>query len=201
MRYLNVILFFALLIVVSSSVAQSYNAGLGLGISTSQVDGDGYGGFNKAGPIAGIWVERDFVKEWSVRAEFRYVQKGSHEREKSSKSTVYKLKLNYFELPISVAYMFSAKFGARAGIGIGYLGSAKEFDTNGEIPDDYMVELRKFDFSGFLGLSYKLTNSWILETRISYSIIPICPNQPSIEHWRNFGPYNRGLELGVLYKL
>lgn len=185
---------------VNCASAQGFNAGLSLGIATTQVDGDGYGGFNKAGAIAGIWVDKNLNSAWNARMELRYIQKGSHEKDKNVNATIYKLKQNYFELPISATYTVDTKVGIIGGVAIGYLAAATEFDANGEIPVDVMVELRDFEISAFLGLNYSFTDKLLAETKISYSIIPICPNQPDIEHWRNYGPFNRCLEFVLLYK-
>lgn len=195
--------FISILLLLSCSVyaaAQSFDAGIMGGVAASQVDGDGYGGFNKAGAIAGIWVNRDLNTRWSSRLELRFIQKGSHERDKELSTTIYRLRLNYFELPLTFGYSFREKFNLRAGLSAGYLGSAKEADSSGPIPDSEIVELRKFEISGILGLDYQVTEHLEFDVRITYSAIPICPNQPSIEHWRNFGPFNRVLEFCIFYQ-
>ena len=58
--------------------SQGFKAGFTLGIAATQVDGDTYGGFDKAGPVAGVWVGRNLGNSWLGRMELRYAQKGSY---------------------------------------------------------------------------------------------------------------------------
>ena len=61
----------------NNSRAQEFNAGILLGLSTSQVSGDNLGGFNKAGLILGGFVNRDINSLLSLQIEMMFVQKGS----------------------------------------------------------------------------------------------------------------------------
>ena len=90
-----------LLVLINLGIqAQNFNAGLTLGIAATQVDGDGYGGFDKAGPIGGIWVSRNFHRNWFGRMELRYTQKGSYAKTSTETSSFYRMRLHYFEVPL-----------------------------------------------------------------------------------------------------
>lgn len=177
-----------------STFAQGYRAGLSLGAVTSQVDGDHCGGYNKFGPQAGIWVEHALATNWSARLDFRFIQKGAQQRDKNTKATTYKIHLSYFDLPISAAYKLSQKISARAGLSVGYLADAKEFDEHGQIPYEFMWKFRKFELSGLLGLGYVLGNHWLTEFMFMYSLIPISSEN------RHYGPYNNVMEMSILYQ-
>lgn len=180
--------------------AQGFKAGLIAGGVVSQVDGDGYGGYNKAGPLAGIWVQRGLSNNLDARLELRYIQKGSYAKDRELGSTIFRLRLNYFEVNMGAGYRIKERFRATLGLGVGYLASAQQYDAAGIIPEPQAARFRKFELSGFLGVGYRLSPQWQVEGRFSYSLIPLSRNLPSIQHWRNYGPYNKVLELGIVYE-
>ena len=89
--------------------SQQFKAGALAGIATTQVDGDTYAGYNKAGLLAGGFVTHKFSPEskWSASFEIRYIQKGSRKVPHPDKGDFadYKLKLNYAEVPLLLKYV------------------------------------------------------------------------------------------------
>ena len=57
---------------------QNFDGGIILGISTSQVRGDDLAGFNKAGILAGAFVNKKISQLLSLQMEMTYIQKGSN---------------------------------------------------------------------------------------------------------------------------
>ncbi|MFM9028678.1 MAG: hypothetical protein ACKOQ6_11910, partial [Bacteroidota bacterium] len=62
---------------VSELQAQSFSSGIRFGMTATQVDGDTYEGFDKAGLLGGLFVERFMSDRFSLRMEMDYIQKGS----------------------------------------------------------------------------------------------------------------------------
>jgi len=58
-------------------LAQDFYAGATGGLVLSQVDGDSFGGYNKFGGNAGLFVRNSFGEKWGGRMELKYIQKGS----------------------------------------------------------------------------------------------------------------------------
>ena len=61
-----------------SSNAQNFGGGIILGLSTSQVDGDNLGGFNKAGLLVGAFANTSISEFYAFQMEITYIQKGSN---------------------------------------------------------------------------------------------------------------------------
>ena len=59
------------------SFGQNFQGGPILGFTATQVDGDTYSGYNKAGVIIGGFVNKKFSEKWSSQLEIKYIQKGS----------------------------------------------------------------------------------------------------------------------------
>lgn len=184
-----------------SLVAQRFDAGFTLGVAATQVDGDGYGGYNKAGPIAGIWVEHNLKNEWFGRIELRYTQKGSYAKTSEESSSYYRMRLHYYEAPIFVGYRLKNKFQVMGGFSVGYLGKAQEMTNWGSFPDEDIDAYKEFEFAGIAGVEYRYRERWIIGAFASYSILPIRPHKGNITYRLNRGQYNQVLELAVRFKI
>ena len=79
--------------------AQGFNAGLRVGVVGSQVDGDTYEGFNKAGITAGLFVNRKLSDLFSLQLEMNYIQKGSR-KPLDDNNTYYLMRVTYIEVPV-----------------------------------------------------------------------------------------------------
>jgi len=192
---------FILLILFSTSIfSQRFNAGFLAGMAATQVDGDGHGGYNKAGPIVGIWVSTRFNSTVFLRSEFRYIQKGSFAKS-SDGIEYYRMRLNYFEMPYLLGYRFNNGFNGFIGLSAGYLAKAREMNELGDYPSDEIAEFKKFEFAGLLGVEYNYSERWKIGALFCYSILPIRPHEGNVI-WRwNRGQYNQVLELVVRYVL
>lgn len=191
-----------LLVLINLGIqAQNFNAGLTLGIAATQVDGDGYGGFDKAGPIGGIWVSRNFHRNWFGRMELRYTQKGSYAKTSTETSSFYRMRLHYFEVPLLTGYRFVNGFQTIAGLSAGYLGGAQEMTDLGSFPDEDIDAFKKFEMAGIVGIEYNYSERWAIGTYFSYSLAPIRNHRGSITYRLNKGQYNQVLELIVRYKI
>lgn len=189
--------------VSSHTWAQRYDAGFVLGFSATQVDGDSHSGYNKMGPIAGIWVGHRLTSLLYARMELRYIQKGSYAKnaQESSSTSFYRMRLNYFELPLILGCRLRNGFNPIAGLSGGYLIRAKEMTEYGLLPAEDIQLFRKFEFAGLLGLEYNKSEHWAFSFVYTYSLFPIRPHKSSITYRWNRGQYNNVLELMARYKL
>jgi hypothetical protein len=173
-----------MLLITGSLFGQQFKAGLLAGVVTSQVDGDTYAGYNKAGLFGGASVSKRFSAEskWSALFEITYIQKGSRKVPHPEKGDYsdYKLKLNYAEVPLLIRYDFAysdssgadrMNFGLLGGVAVGALVSSAEWDAFGQLTGGTPFE--KTDISYVLGLSYSLSEHIGFEARTQYSIIPV----------------------------
>ena len=198
--------------------AQQFKVGLLAGISTSQVDGDTYAGYDKAGVLAGGFVTKKFSPEskWSAALEITYVQKGSRKIPHPDKgdNTSYLLKLNYAEVPVLVKYSFTipdssgsqrTKFQLEGGIAVGVLVRSEEYDSFGALVSGTPFE--KSDYSTVLGLSYFFTEHLGADVRTEYSIVPVRKGATGSyqQNWTykflKAGYYNNLILLSLKYQI
>jgi len=198
--------------------AQQFKVGVLAGISTTQVDGDTYAGYDKAGFLTGGFVTHKLSPEnkWSASFEIIYIQKGSRKVPRPDKGDYadYKLKLNYAEVPLLLKYGFTIsdssggqkiKFVLEGGIAIGALIHSAESDAFGPIPGG--TPFQKMDYSVVLGLNYFISKHIGFHVRTEYSIMPVRKGGTSsyYPNWTNkiFKPgyYNNLLVFCLKYQI
>lgn len=181
-----------ILFLIESSLlfGQAFKAGLIGGISTSQVDGDTYAGYNKIGLLGGVFVSKTFSSKnkWSASMELTYIQKGSRKIPHPIKLdfTEYYLKLNYVEVPLVVKYILGEdrrinngdsllgdkrKIELEGGIAIGTLVRSEERDAFGLLPQG--TSFQKMDYSIVFGINYSIIKNVFINIRTEYSILPV----------------------------
>jgi hypothetical protein len=174
----------------STTHAQQFNAGAFAGVTASQVDGDTYGGFNKLGMTAGVFVNRyiDFDIYWQI--ELKYVMRGVYERPQDN--FLYKSSYHYLEFPLSVHYLLNEKIQVELGISPEVLLFARYWDQDGLMDPSNYPENRRVGLSVFGGVYYWFTSYTGIGIRYTYSAIPF--RKP--EEWNN--PQYRGYFHNVL---
>ena len=191
------------LLALSPILAQTFEGGFIVGVAATQVDGDGYGGFDKAGPVGGIWVERLTPKKLYLRSEIRYIQKGSYAKNEVDGITTnfYRMRLHYIEVPVLLGYRFANGASPFLGLSGGYLAKVREENEVGEFPVEDTRQFRKAELAFVAGIDYKYNQRWVIGAMFSYSATPIRPHTGNITYRLNQGQYNQVLQLVVRYKL
>jgi hypothetical protein len=183
-------------------IAQHFNGGLLAGASATQVDGDGHGGYNRLGGIAGAWVSYSINQNIYLRTELKFIQKGSYKKfsdEFGGILGLYSLRLNYVEMPFLIEYHFRDDFIPFAGFSFGYLWKAIESDANGSYPSDDIAMFRKFESTGIAGVEYVFSSSFSFCAAFSYSVYPVRPHKGNITYRLNQGQYNNALQFYFRY--
>ncbi len=186
---------FIILLLPSLSFGQYFKAGPIVGLAATQVDGDGYGGFNKAGVSTGIFLQRTSAnnQHLSFQFEMQFIQKGARKNAKPDKEEydAFLLRLNYIELPLFIQYRhkhLAAEIGPYAGM-LMYDYMADEL---GILPRQG-VPFKKYDIGGYLGFYYYFNEHFSVNWRSGNSFLPI-REIPSIDsHYDIFTRiFNRG---------
>ena len=87
--------------------AQSFNAGLIVGPTFCQVDGDRYYGFHQLGFTAGAYANLPLDDYFAVQMELKYSLFGAHSSDKEVNEyyyNPYSLRLHYAEIPLMLQY-------------------------------------------------------------------------------------------------
>jgi hypothetical protein len=189
----KVVLF--LLLFPLATLAQKFNAGIRAGLVASQVDGDTYEGFDKAGVTAGLYVNRSFSEKISLQLEMNFIQKGSR-MPVDDLNNYYLMRLSYLELPLLLQWHVSNSFTLFGGPSYGVLISSYEENQLGSL--DYMPEFKKYEIAARLGLSYQLSEKWAVDIRYCGSMSTIRPSQSGYSPtYFESGQFNRLIEIGL----
>jgi hypothetical protein len=189
-----------LLITLTTNVfSQEFNAGIYGGIVASQLDGDTYVGYDKAGLITGAYVNRHFKKQWAWQMGLRYIQKGSS-RVSSKLGIYYKSQMHYMEIPLTIRYHYFKKVDLEAGLSLGYLIKAMEDkDSYGFVEAD--PSFNKFELASVFGVNYHFNDKIAFGAHLSYSITAVRPYSSGYEVFMDKGQHNNILYFTMAYKL
>ncbi len=182
-----------------------FKAGVVAGLSATQVHGDTYSGFDKAGLYAGAFVKYDFNEKWSAQLELDYIQKGSRKNPEPENGdyVLFLLKVNYIEAPILIQWKHK-HFGFEIGASYGALVNSKEANQFGPVVNS--IPLQKGDVSALYGFNYYINEHFVVNVRNSNSILPIRKfdipvyYQRTLSNWFNKGMYNTVMIIAVQYQ-
>ena len=183
--------------------AQKFNAGIFGGINASQVDRDGYGGYNKLSLTGGVFVNREFSQNFYWQMELKYGGRGVYYLGDILAEDFRLTRFRYAELPLSVQYIHEDKFQAGIGFSPDVLISFAAYDIQkNELPQaEKLGGNRRFGLNAFAGVRY-----WILPTisvglRFSYSVIPYSLREGASVRYLDSGYFHNVLSLTASYKI
>lgn len=199
MSRIRYLLFAIVLSVPSAGSAQYFNGGVIGGVVASQVAGDTYSGFNKAGAYGGGFVNVEIRRTSVLQVELAYYMKGSrHNPDKNDPST-YIFRANYAEMPFLYQYKFSKKFrgevGPSVGILINYVEERDGYTVVTNRPAQLSLQLN-------LGLYYKLSRRLRVNIRTNNSILNIRSQSApgDVRRIFDYGQYHDSLVLSLFYQ-
>jgi hypothetical protein len=200
-KYITIIIL--ILSIGLSASGQQFHGGIIAGLAGTQVAGDTYSGYNKAGLFAGGFVSLDVGEKSAFQMELTYFQKGSREnpREKNGYQS-YLLRLNYIEMPVFYQYK-AGRFTVEAGPSTGFLLNYFE-EVNEQIISDEQGYNKpaRVSFQINLGVRFALTQHIGVDFRTNNSLLNVFShNQTGDVHriWA-YGRYNDSLVLSVYYQ-
>lgn len=161
-------------LVVTTTHAQVFSAGVLAGVSTSQVAGDQLSGYDKFGASAGAFVRAQVSDPISVEFDMLYVSKGSRKIADTDNGdfSTYSLRFQYIEIPILAKYKFESA-GVQVGLGP-YAGielSAEEEFNGSEI--DISDLYNDLDIGVVASVDYSFSDNVLVELRFSQSALAI----------------------------
>lgn len=192
-----------LFIVISNLLwSQNFHGGIMAGVVGSQVAGDTYSGFHKAGVFLGGFVSWDFSKRSALQLELEYFQKGSRENPDSTNNFVsYLFRANYLELPVLYQFKigrFTIEAGPSTGVLFGYYEKANEIP----ISDEGIHNPARFTLQINLGMRFYITPKLGVDFRTNNSLLNIRSNNVTGDIWRfwTYGQFHDALVLSVFYQ-
>lgn len=183
--------------------SQDFNGGLLAGVAGTQVAGDGYYGFHKAGIFAGGFVNLQISEHSIFQMELEFFQKGSRENPDSTNNyDQYLFRLNYIELPVLYQYVVNKRFKIEAGPSLGFLVGYYEEKDSYEIKGGNRPANLTFQLNA--GLYVYLTSHLAVNIRTSNSMLNIRSDNATGDILRifpgNYGQFNDCLVFSLFYQ-
>jgi hypothetical protein len=184
------------------SNSQSFNAGGLIGVNVSQVSGDGYSGFDKAGILTGLYTNIDVSQKINLQLEIIYSEKGSRRNPKTDEGDTefFLLRMNYIEIPV-MARMKNNRFTYEVGVYYGQLINNYLEDENG--PFDIPEPLNKFkqrDVGGLIGVDFNFNEHIIMNWRINQSLLPVREHDSGAQFRFNSGMFHTYFSFSLRYE-
>ena len=178
-----------------------FHGGLFAGAATTQIDGDGYAGFNKAGIWAGAFINSKLTDKWRGELQLSFVQKGSINpyRPDQGDFSYYRIALQYVEVPL----LFRRKHGKFVygfGPSFGVLISSLEEDLNGEVTIPFHT-FKGTEVALSLDLVYQLLPRLESNVRYTHSMLPVSNQFKLTPLGLVGGSFNMALNFGLRYRL
>ena len=183
--------------------AQDFNGGLMAGVAGTQVAGDTYSGFHKAGIFAGGFVNYQVSEHSAFQMELEFFQKGSRENPDSTNNySQYLFRVNYVELPVLYQYIVNKRLKIEAGPSLGILVSFYEERDYYEIKDGNKPASLTFQITA--GMYFFLSEKWSVNFRTNNSLVNIRSDNATGDVMRlfpgNYGQFNDCLVLSLCYQ-
>jgi hypothetical protein len=193
-------LFAVLLLLFANIIAQNIKGGIYAGFNLSQVDGDEVYGYHKIGFNGGPTAIIPLRKNFSVSIETIYNQKGSYQKPfKDTSYGMYRLRLNYVEVPLLIHIKDKNKINFGAGLSWGKLVTFKEWEH--EIPINWTkdsIPYKKEDICALVDIDLPIYDRFRFNFRYSYSILKIRTRYFPIINTTRY-QYNNMLTFRILY--
>ena len=209
MKKLAVLLLFSSFFLISiDSEAQSFRGGMLGGVTFSQVNGDGYSGYNQVGGTVGGFVSLPLAKSTSLCMEMKYSLLGAHS---SVKEVVeyymnpFNLRLHYAEVPLMVRYDLSRfRVGNKsldfialeAGIGLDFLLGYRDRTADSENNNAGWLF---FSMTGNVGIHFQIRDHWGVGLRSMNSFTPIRLKENGAWYGGNY--YNIAIQIVMTYTI
>ena len=191
--------YFVFLILCTIAVpafSQQFEGGFFGGFSASQIDGDLFSGYNKIGITAGAYITRKINRNFNLKTEIRFIQKGAFKRNTENDPTLFKTSLQYAEVPILLQYFHNKKLFFEAGLVPEVLLTDKEEDQDGLISYE---PYNRFSLEGTAGIGYFFNNNLALGARHNYSLLPVRDHASGQSLRLNRGQYNSVISFSLYY--
>lgn len=200
-RYIIFLLIFTLTAITLRS--QNFNGGILAGVAGTQVAGDGYYGFHKAGIFAGGFVNYQISEHSAFQMEIEFFQKGSRENPDSANNyNQYLFRVNYIELPVLYHYIVNKRFIIEAGPSCGFLVGYYEERYEEEIKGGNRPANVTFQLNA--GLYISLPSHVMFNIRTNNSMLNIRSENATGDILRifpgNYGQFNDCLVFSLYYR-
>lgn len=185
-----------------NAVAQKINYGIVAGVDMANLNTTGIGTIDpfKWMPSFNVNAHVGYQSNtfWGLSVEPGFIVKGGATEDPETK-----MKLNYLQMPLLVDFYLNERVSVSCGPELAYLLSAKqEWERETYDLEDWYN--KKFEFSGVVGLNYKITRNLDLGVRFNLGLTQISEAKYFDENgirFSNAKEYNQYLQCFVRFKI
>jgi hypothetical protein len=176
---------------------KEFSGGLQAGLVTSQISGDGLGGWDKFGGTGLGWVRVPLSEQSGIFIGLGYINKGSLRVDTLSR-TSFGFSLDYIEMPIlfdQITKLAKNKLHLQIGPSFGII-IRQKIRSNGNFYEPNPA-FTPYDLGICGGLAYDFTAKYQISFRTSTSILPTrpAPTNPVANSYYLKGNYNQTMQL------
>jgi hypothetical protein len=195
MKLTKLLFCFCFLVPVFGLSQQAFKAGVSFGMTTSQISGDGLGGWDKFGITGGAFVSAPLSSKNGFRLGLNYADKGSRTKRDTLNFNTFSYRLRYIEVPVQYSFQ-NGPFTFLTGLYYGRL--IKQDILSNSLTYEVNPAFRNYDFGMMLGSTIQMGEHFFIEGRFSTSLIPTRPS-PNFANPNSY--YEKGNYNQVLYFL
>ena len=201
MKFGFLLTFFCFLCIFNLN-AQKFEGGVMLGLVGSQVAGDQYSGYNKAGINAGGWISLNIGARSKMQMELGYIQKGSRENPdyEKDKLDAYLMRLGYINMPLLYRIQYNELLSFETGLSLNILIHSNE-KFNGYQTVESPFSLTNLCF--LAGLSVRINDNLRVNLRTDNSLFSLRKRRVTGDVWRfwDHGQFSDALVISAYYTL
>lgn len=192
------------LLLVGPVNGQYFNGGIMAGVAGTQVAGDTYSGFHKAGIYVGGFVNLQISQRSIFQLELEFFQKGSRKNPNYEENDFdqYLFRVNYIEMPVLYQYVFNERLKLEVGPSLGFLTGYYEEKNTEEIKAGNRPARVSFQINA--GMYVTLTRRLMFNLRTNNSLLNIRSDNATGDVLRiipgNYGQFNDGLVMSFVYQ-
>jgi hypothetical protein len=182
---------------------QRFAMGIKIGPMTSQMSGDGLGGFDKFGAVLGATVKANINERNHFSLGIEYNSKGSRAPIDTLNHNTFAFRLHYIQIPLQWQLDWNNRLRIHTGIYAAYLANQTVM-TNGfsrQMSEaSYGPPFDPWDIGASFGLAFKFTEQSSFLIEYGQSILPIRPNPSQANQFSYYerGNYNSTLALSLI---
>ncbi len=179
---------------------QKFQGGVFAGLNASQVDNDGFAGYKKLGLNAGVFVGRELDYGLAWKMELKYTSRGMYQPPTlNNPSELAYSNLQYFEVPLSISYLYNEKVEVELGIAPDVLLREKYENESGILDPSYASDIRRFGLNVFGGINYYFIDNMAVGVRYTISGLPFYVFDYWTPRYISSGFFHDVLSMSVKY--
>jgi hypothetical protein len=209
LNYNKLFIFFLFALALVNVQAQEENSrrfdlGYFLGPSSSQMSGDGLGGFDKFGGTAGLSLRANISDRSNLLLSMGFISKGSRAPLDTLTRNVFAYRLNYIQIPITWQIHWNERINVHLSPYAAYLiHQSVMFNKETSSVSEYggQPAFNDWDFGINAGIGFVLSDNSSLVFEYGQSVVPIRPNPSQANQFSYYerGNYNSTVALMLLH--